>query len=294
MTENMNRPTVRKQSGFTLIELLVVIAIIAILAAILFPVFAQAREKARSASCISNQKQLALAMLQYAQDYEETFPKGSTGDNGVSWDVMVYPYTTSGQKDNATQAANFGKGGEGVLSCPSDSTERLTVNNTGTNLGTVTLTGYIARRSYALPAAGGWSDFSNPDNPTQGFSPLFLSDARTMASIPAPANLFMIVESHSDKNVVMETRRGTAYGLLDQYNIHPDSGDTCDSLFWGGSAAQFAACFKKNPPPHNGGFNYAFADGHVKWMRPEATMGKVPLNSRFPNGGGYWTLGEND
>src|SRR5579862_3599835 len=61
-----------RQSGFTLIELLVVIAIIAILAAILFPVFAQAREKARQASCISNLKQLGLAFLQYEQDYDET------------------------------------------------------------------------------------------------------------------------------------------------------------------------------------------------------------------------------
>ena len=60
--------------GFTLIELLVVIAIIAILAAILFPVFAKAREKARQSSCLSNIKQLALATMQYAQDYDETLP----------------------------------------------------------------------------------------------------------------------------------------------------------------------------------------------------------------------------
>ncbi len=68
------------KKGFTLIELLVVIAIIAILAAILFPVFARAREKARQSSCLSNCKQIALALLQYAQDYDERFPRHC--DNG--------------------------------------------------------------------------------------------------------------------------------------------------------------------------------------------------------------------
>ncbi|HEY3298451.1 MAG TPA: prepilin-type N-terminal cleavage/methylation domain-containing protein, partial [Armatimonadota bacterium] len=64
----------KRNSGFTLIELLVVIAIIAILAAILFPVFAQAREKARSASCLSNEKQIGLGLMMYMQDYDETYP----------------------------------------------------------------------------------------------------------------------------------------------------------------------------------------------------------------------------
>src|SRR5919199_214195 len=69
-------PLRRKSSAFTLIELLVVIAIIAILAAILFPVFAQAREKARAISCMSNLKQIGTATMMYLQDYDETFPVG--------------------------------------------------------------------------------------------------------------------------------------------------------------------------------------------------------------------------
>src|SRR5437899_22610 len=67
------RRTCMRRTGFTLIELLVVIAIIAILAAILFPVFAQARDKARQATCLSNCKQIGLAHMMYAQDYDETF-----------------------------------------------------------------------------------------------------------------------------------------------------------------------------------------------------------------------------
>lgn len=103
----------REKRGFTLIELLVVIAIIAILAAILFPVFAKAREKARTASCQSNLKQIALSLTMYAQDYDETFPQLSganyTGDdhltNGLNnfgwdggsivyhdWAVVIMPY----------------------------------------------------------------------------------------------------------------------------------------------------------------------------------------------------------
>jgi prepilin-type N-terminal cleavage/methylation domain-containing protein/prepilin-type processing-associated H-X9-DG protein len=80
--------------GFTLIELLVVIAIIAILAAILFPVFARAREKARQASCQSNEKQLALGVLMYAQDYDERLPIrwASTPDGNYYVPNLLYPY----------------------------------------------------------------------------------------------------------------------------------------------------------------------------------------------------------
>jgi prepilin-type N-terminal cleavage/methylation domain-containing protein/prepilin-type processing-associated H-X9-DG protein len=107
----------RQKGGFTLIELLVVIAIIAILAAILFPVFAQAREKARASSCLSNQKQIALAHSMYAQDYDETYPlaqalTGSPVDpiTGIlpRWEDSVKPYIKGG---------NVG----GILTCPSAS-----------------------------------------------------------------------------------------------------------------------------------------------------------------------------
>lgn len=106
--------------GFTLIELLVVIAIIAILAAILFPVFARAREKARQTQCLSNVKQTMLAVNMYAQDYDETLPPLSTATGGAPytlpngstytgsymlWHSMLYPYTMNYQ----------------IWSCPSDS-----------------------------------------------------------------------------------------------------------------------------------------------------------------------------
>ena len=105
--------------GFTLIELLVVIAIIAILAAILFPVFAKAREKARQSSCQSNCKQLALAVMQYVQDYDERTPNHCDNEGTAygddCWGKAVQPYIKntqvyicpSGQANTAT-AGNYG------------------------------------------------------------------------------------------------------------------------------------------------------------------------------------------
>ena len=84
--------------GFTLIELLVVIAIIAILAAILFPVFAKVREKARQTSCLSNEKQLALGFVQYSEDYDETMPACPWDDTlSKSWGSAIYGYVKSTQ-----------------------------------------------------------------------------------------------------------------------------------------------------------------------------------------------------
>lgn len=81
-----------QRRGFTLIELLVVVAIIAILAAILFPVFAKARENARRTACVSNLKQIGLAFLQYTQDNDERYPLSSFPSNQTSWTVSAQPY----------------------------------------------------------------------------------------------------------------------------------------------------------------------------------------------------------
>ena len=89
--------TRKARSAFTLIELLVVIAIIAILAAILFPVFARARENARRSSCQSNLKQIGLGLIQYVQDYDEKFPGRTMGSEANSWRRVTFPYVKSTQ-----------------------------------------------------------------------------------------------------------------------------------------------------------------------------------------------------
>ncbi|MCX6812785.1 MAG: DUF1559 domain-containing protein [Candidatus Berkelbacteria bacterium] len=101
-----------RRRGFTLIELLVVIAIIAILAAILFPVFARAREKARQASCSSNEKQIMLGILMYVQDYDEALPGAWASGSAGLWSVRIMPYVKNNQlfvcPSNATMGAGWG------------------------------------------------------------------------------------------------------------------------------------------------------------------------------------------
>ena len=102
------------RKGFTLIELLVVIAIIAILAAILFPVFAKAREKARQTSCLSNLKQIGLGLLMYIQDYDEMTPTGGT------YTVLTHPYTKNWQIFDCPSMRDF----EYPCPCPSSTRAR--------------------------------------------------------------------------------------------------------------------------------------------------------------------------
>lgn len=168
------------RQGFTLIELLVVIAIIAILAAILFPVFGRARENARRTSCQSNLKQLGLGILQYAQDYDEKYPSSAMGysipGTGLyrqqTWDTVTQPYLKSSQ----------------IIVCPSDTlSNRITHPIYGDN----------ATRSYTAT----WQIFGALDNNQPPLS---------LAAVPASSMTVMITERNQEFN-----NNWTAYSYTD-------------------------------------------------------------------------------
>jgi prepilin-type N-terminal cleavage/methylation domain-containing protein/prepilin-type processing-associated H-X9-DG protein len=153
------------RGGFTLIELLVVIAIIAILAAILFPVFAQARESARKTTCLSNMKQLGVGMAMYASDFDDQAVPWNLRFNNrnlydqykvsLSWDRLIQPYIKNNQ----------------LLTCPSDS---------GSTRPVLPGHGLVVRSyTYASSIAGGWCDWTPP---------------RPLATVSQPSQTVMLVE----------------------------------------------------------------------------------------------------
>ncbi|MEA3402929.1 MAG: DUF1559 domain-containing protein [Armatimonadota bacterium] len=153
--------------GFTLIELLVVIAIIAILAAILFPVFARAREKARQTSCLSNMKQIGLAVLMYTQDYDERLPLQYHNSGGEPAETLIHP---GGRSVWYVYIEPYLKNRE-ILSCPSQMRDYFYVQGSGGSL-----------KVYDPPLGYGWN-----------YNFCYIQPVK-LARIREPASVIMLVE----------------------------------------------------------------------------------------------------
>jgi prepilin-type N-terminal cleavage/methylation domain-containing protein/prepilin-type processing-associated H-X9-DG protein len=262
-----------RRNAFTLIELLVVIAIIAILAAILFPVFAQAREKARQSSCLSNMKNLALANLMYAQDYDETFcAQGEPRqDNGWGWQMTWIVHTQPYMKNYQ------------IVRCPSDS--HAVPDWSGP------MYSYVANGVIAGACGSNWGGwrFIGVINASR---PWFEMTPRAMASIGLPAQTIMLAERHKmPADSWMQPMHG-AFSPWATVLIGPDAVDNGNSLpgqrtsggdgTWAppvpGSDGHIATT-------HSGKGNFAFADGHVKALKPSATVDADP--NKYSNTGCY-------
>ena len=224
----------RLAAGFTLIELLVVIAIIAILAAILFPVFAQARESARVASCISNMKQLGSAWTMYAQDYDETYPLSRRNDRIGGTDT--YPGPGGDCAHSYSDPAALAKRGwraltqpyiknYGVFSCPSN---RFNKNVTEEGDRNFTI-------SYGSNGVVQW-----------GWQPLRL------AQLNRPADTVMLLESNWSCND------------LGDWVARKDNPPACQ---WGQG-------FNSHRGNTGGLMNWAFYDGHVKTSKIVAVFAR--------------------
>ncbi|MDT7971470.1 MAG: DUF1559 domain-containing protein [Armatimonadota bacterium] len=235
-------------TGFTLIELLVVIAIIAILAAILFPVFSRAREKARQSSCGSNLRQVQLAIAQYTQDYDErhphtwftTFPTNSPSawtdyPGGYQWEEAVLPYVKNDQ----------------LFVCPSASAIRYVPDTTPGQVDTTPAPwpnpNYpFPRGGYAGNVAywGGLCATGIVANHPFGF--------RSLAAIDEPAGTFMVWDSAASGSPG-RFEEGWQYGAQQPTTVN-----------WSANPPNLAPTGVVGGR-HTEGANFGYVDGHMKW-----------------------------
>jgi len=267
--------------GFTLVELLVVVAIIALLAAILFPVFGRAREKARQTTCISNLKQLGMAFAMYTQDYDESYPWGNQGWAGH----LVYPYVKN----------------KNVFTCPSDplaNQANNAANDGNFSYGSATLptTTYVSCAAVCVENSYGYNGLTNQVTNAIQLSQ-FTSSANTVL-------LFEISGNYTDPSDGLEQasledqdggagdpRGGNSIAAnpsLDREYSMGYSGQTPIAQFFylgGGNTADPLA-----PGRHFDGANYLAVDGHVKWLRPmQVSTGKTAAAADCDQNGGSAT-----
>ncbi len=223
-----------QRAGFTLIELLVVIAIIAILAAILFPVFQKVRENARRAACLSNEKQLGLAVIQYQQDYDERMPSVASGGGagkgeGMLGGWMYYTNFTSTAaaplKFDPTQGSVYTYiKSKGVYLCPDDSAGQASGDTYAISSCVAGLT-----RVNGIEAGKALSQFDNPSGTL-----LFCEEGSGSSSV----------------------------GTNDAYLLNDQSG---------GALVPPTTVFDNISLRHNGGSNMLFIDGHAKYYILDTT-----------------------
>lgn len=251
-----------KKSGFTLIELLVVIAIIALLAAILFPVFARARENARRANCQSNLKQIGLGLLQYIQDNDETLAHYGSRTSGTPnmftyWNDKIFPYVKSEQ----------------IFICPSDTGgSKYIYSADGRNVSTV---GYGNSGSYAMNAL--YSNGASPDNQTPPGG--YWSDPDTAAyryivrqsQVALPATTYWVMDNGNSKSLT---------SAVFPFIFNSDTGNEIVNAFDGDSSTAPAGhksdtvvCSTQRyciSARHLETINVLFCDGHVKSLKLSA------------------------
>jgi prepilin-type N-terminal cleavage/methylation domain-containing protein/prepilin-type processing-associated H-X9-DG protein len=271
--ERYPMPQATSRKGFTLIELLVVIAIIAILAAILFPVFAKAREKARQITCASNLKQLGLAMLQYNNDYDEhMMTPYNYGFYDASGNNALEPYIKNHASDSTAT----------VWMCP-DNTNHYTGAGGASYLTSYTMNSYLsAPSSYASDpdacyslntqvnsASVHWNSSSYAPEENVGYDSRN-SGGITIARIAAPSDTVMLFEGLPEALASGKTpATDTYYGKATQWgNWYVAKGywtNTTNLTAFYGYPVQSG-----DTPYHTGRDNYLFCDGHVKALIPEA------------------------